>query len=84
MDREAWRGYSPWGHKESDPTEATKHAPSLSLFMFIVHPAQGLLPLTRKQKAVGPGIKITPQTYQKLSSVPSPLHISSHLGLISW
>ena len=21
MDREAWRGYSPWGHKESDTTE---------------------------------------------------------------
>ena len=63
MDREAWRGYSPWGRKESDPTEATKHAQSLSLFMFIVHPAQGLLHLTRKQKAVGPGVKITPQTY---------------------
>ena len=21
MDREAWRGYSPWGRKESDTTE---------------------------------------------------------------
>ena len=25
MDREAW-GYSPWGHKESDTTEAIKHS----------------------------------------------------------
>ena len=23
MDRGAWWGYSPWGHKESDMTEAT-------------------------------------------------------------
>ena len=25
MDRGAWRGYSPWGHKESGTTEATWH-----------------------------------------------------------
>ena len=26
MDRGAWyQGYSPWGHKESDMTEMTKH-----------------------------------------------------------
>ena len=23
MDREAWQGYSPWGHKKSDMTEDT-------------------------------------------------------------
>ena len=26
MDRGAWRGYSPWGGKESDVTEVTEHA----------------------------------------------------------
>ena len=26
MDRRAWRGYSPWGHKESDATEHAQHA----------------------------------------------------------
>ena len=28
MDRGAWQAYSPWGHKESDKTEATKHVKS--------------------------------------------------------
>ena len=26
MDREAWLGYSPWGHKDLDTTEVTEHA----------------------------------------------------------
>ena len=26
MDRGTFRGYSPWGHKELEGTEATKHA----------------------------------------------------------
>ena len=25
MDKEAWWGYSPWGHKESDVTEQLMH-----------------------------------------------------------
>ena len=25
MDKEAWWGYSPWGHKESDMTEQLTH-----------------------------------------------------------
>ena len=29
MDRGAWRGQSPWGHKELDPTENLTHTPTL-------------------------------------------------------
>jgi len=38
MDREAWAGYSPSGHKESDTTEDAHTAPSLSVNMSLFMP----------------------------------------------
>ena len=36
MDREAWRGYSPWGHRELDSTEQlTLSLSGASSFLFL-------------------------------------------------
>ena len=37
MDRGAWWGYSPWGHKESDTTEQLTLSLSLSLRLSTTH-----------------------------------------------
>ena len=36
MDREAWRGYSPWGRKESDMNERlTQNQSSISMLLLL-------------------------------------------------
>ena len=34
MDRGAWQGYSPWGHKELDTTEASSHVCTVNNLLF--------------------------------------------------